>query len=209
MKEILGDVKTVPGPIMTDSHSTDLTLVIIGEYAVDLICDGNIAPTIVERFVHLFQETFQRLPAEVQQRIKRHWCSFAGCEYNDRPPMVKITLTAYPVGPPEVDSVKQARCTSEGHALYFWAPAVKAYPDQSVQATIAHELAHVYHYATGQINDDQPGRAENMAMQTQDEWGFDYKEDERIEATYLEVGHRLCKEACDLWKSQPADQRYR
>lgn len=74
-------------------------------------------------------------------------------------------------------------CGSGGHSLYFYAPVVDAMPTKHVQELVAHELAHVVQYATGDLprSGSMMDRTiprifdaiENIADEYMEWWGFD------------------------------------
>jgi hypothetical protein len=62
-----------------------------------------------------------------------------------------------------------------GHEIQFWAKIVAAYPDEQVQDLIAHELAHVFQWASGwdlDDDDDDATLVEEHADWLVEAWGF-------------------------------------
>jgi hypothetical protein len=125
-----------------------------------------------ERFVRLFRATWGRLPCHARRRILRHWKT-GGDHLNFRPTIELLGDWAGRIGGEGLDGTKAA-AGGDGHALRFRKDIVDAYPDDLVMDLIAHELAHIFGYASGWYRDgvEDPFRDEEEADALVEVWGF-------------------------------------
>lgn len=126
------------------------------------------------KFVRLFRETWQRIPLGDRRLMRKHWRTpIDGVVMADSP---EIYVEGWW---PERDPGDLGRCGQRGHALSFWTPVIRMWPDENIRELIAHELAHVVQNADSdkplvsthehRIFDDVESDADNIM----DMWGFD------------------------------------
>jgi hypothetical protein len=137
-----------------------------------------------ERFANIFRDTWRQIDIRARRLMVAHW-------RNGQPRYAIQGLWSPTIrlcrswqfnewswrGPRDLGA-----CGSGGHSLYFYAPVVDAMPTKHVGELIAHELAHVIQYATGDL--PRPGGTdrtiprscdpiENIADEYMEWWGFD------------------------------------
>jgi hypothetical protein len=112
-----------------------------------------------DRFARLFTETWSRLPPDTQAGICTHWAKEEDQE-------VRIELSNWL----RKSLNRDAQVALLGYELMFDAAEVDRMPDPVVKALIAHELAHVFQYATGRnLKEDLESDAEDLVC----EWSLD------------------------------------
>ena len=116
------------------------------------------------RFARVFQATLERIPCASRRKILTHWRD------NTLPGRVLVEVVPF-----KMDFVRghggYAACTKCGRDLAFWSPMVDRLPDEHLSAMIAHELAHVLHWADDPAHGEDPN-AEDLANAKVREWGF-------------------------------------
>jgi hypothetical protein len=112
-----------------------------------------------DRFARLFQEVFSRLPDNDRGIILRHWAE-----------AVYLSLELSNSWADHAEKLgNSAAC---GWELQFNAEEVDLAPEDAVRCLIAHELAHVYQYASG-INRTPGFEFESDAYERVKAWGFE------------------------------------
>jgi len=155
------------------------------------------------RFAHLFRETWDRLPLNARRAILKLWKS------ND------VRSTGVLLSPDieyasdwsgkEPGDVGYVRCG--GHIIRFASRRVEKMPDDVVQDLIAHELAHVYQWASGEdMHVLDSFDIEYFADEIMDYWGFD---PESIDRWGLETGVTKLVDVDKLTESQKKRLRAR
>jgi hypothetical protein len=125
-----------------------------------------------KRFVRLLRETWRRLPCYARRRILAHWRS--GIAHLDSSPMIGLHGDwEGRIGGIGLGGTKAHTCRG-GDMLRFWSDIVDAYPDELVRDLIAHELTHVFGYASDWYCDDldDPIQDEQDADALTEMWGF-------------------------------------
>jgi hypothetical protein len=123
-----------------------------------------------QRFARLFVETWKRIRLGPRRAILRHWRDDRKNHTLTFSPWIELSSswTGQEVrrGGHGLRGTK-ANTSSRGHKLRFWSKIVAVYPDNLVQDLIAHELAHVYQWAT----DRQPeGFDDAMLVEEDADW---------------------------------------
>jgi hypothetical protein len=118
-----------------------------------------------KRYLALVKDTWKRLPLYERRLILKYW--------RDHQLFTGVAVEVLP--PPFPWDTKFATCLYCGTHLSFWAEVFDLMPDEVAHALIAHELAHVYHWAEGDDLTDNslPGFVEAYADNMVEEWGFD------------------------------------
>lgn len=89
------------------------------------------------RFVRLFRETWRLIPLTHRRSILRHW--------RRRGYVATIEIATYWSGfRPQVSG----QCSLMGHQVRFYSHFVRLASDDDIRYVIAHELAHVWQWAT-------------------------------------------------------------
>jgi hypothetical protein len=110
-----------------------------------------------ELFASAWRETWQRIPLSARRRILKHWKNST---------FIEVALTTSRLE--QLDLA--AACGNFGCSLFFM-----PYHDLPMETTfgvIAHELAHVYHWATDFSEACKFNAAETFATRKAEEWGF-------------------------------------
>lgn len=112
-----------------------------------------------EVFASAFRETWKCLPLSARRLILAFWKSNRS--------LILVELTTYRL---EKNGLAAA-CADFGLSLRFM-PFHDLMPLESTSRTIAHELAHVYHFATDPSEAWKFAAAEDFAVRTAEAWGF-------------------------------------
>lgn len=133
-----------------------------------------------ERFAGIFRATWRRIPLGARRIMVEHWRNapllFVQGHWS---PLIQFANNwmFFNVFIRQLKDL--AICTPHGHILAFYAPVVDAMPAVHVGELIAHELAHVFLYADGELlgTDREKPRIsdpiEIMADTIMEMWGFD------------------------------------
>jgi hypothetical protein len=125
-----------------------------------------------ERFAWLFVETWRRLPYVARRRVLRHWKTDLGAVTQLSPQIDLLPDWSGRGDEPGLGGAKAA-VGGLGRQTAFWTRIIDAYPDELVRDLIAHELAHVFQWATGwDIDQAGPCTCEQEAEVLVEAWGF-------------------------------------
>jgi hypothetical protein len=119
-------------------------------------------------FCACFQRVWQTIPAHDRQRIVEYWT---------KPRQNGAPVTQVKVYVEESMTGKEGDVRNLGKHLYFLREKVSQF-DAYADNLLSHELAHVYRWAMGDINDDDRNHPERIvpmerdAVETAANWGF-------------------------------------
>jgi len=134
-----------------------------------------------ERFANIFRATWHKIDRKARRLMVAHWRKGLP-RYEIQglwSPTIQLTDEWKFYDWSWRHSRDLAACGCGGHSLYFYAPVVDAMPTIHVEELIAHELAHVIQYATGEeprTDTTKPrmlDATENGADGYMEYWGFD------------------------------------
>jgi hypothetical protein len=120
-----------------------------------------------ERLAELVRSSWTRIPARARRRLRAHWKTQEGSHSLSSGPLRIEALPSWP-------EFRQClgMCMTAGHAIRLHSLTVQAAPDEVVSTLIAHEIAHVYQFATG-ANWNRPNRViKEEVSRLLDGWGF-------------------------------------
>jgi hypothetical protein len=127
------------------------------------------------RFADLFAATFRRLPLEARRRILGWWRKNRR-SFNPFAPEIVLATREWMGKTRQERRGVWALVTKVGTAMYFHAATVATTPDHVVCDLIAHELAHVYQWASGWRPTGDPAQDsldEEHANKLVVLWGFE------------------------------------
>jgi hypothetical protein len=129
-----------------------------------------------ERFARLFREVWQSMSRSDHTWILKHWRNCPN-EHKQWLPARGIVFTQLVYSNFYRGNSKRAVAQTgwKGNRVVFWTPYLDALPDDHAKVIIAHELAHVLHFAKGyDYSDDDDGFwIENDADEQAQWWGHD------------------------------------
>jgi hypothetical protein len=139
------------------------------------------------RFISVFRDTWRRLPSPARRRILHYWRTDPLREYT-RGPVSPLFELMTDLSEFEKDSANViGMCSRRGHEVRFRTPIIDRMPDDHLATVVAHELAHVFHYASGDPTHTPPEgeselegmlrqmRGEVLVKQMTEAWGFSEK----------------------------------
>jgi hypothetical protein len=125
-----------------------------------------------ERFARLFVESWKRLPYYARRLVLRHWKRDTPADMTLKPQIELLSGWSGRAGGRGLSGAKAA-AGGLGYRLVFWTRIVDVYPDELVRDLIAHELAHIFQWASGwNIDRADPIVCEQHANDLVEAWGF-------------------------------------
>jgi len=139
-----------------------------------------------KRFARLFADTWRGLPLTVRRKLRAHWRLLGGGFGGGGEFIPIIVLVENRQDYEAVEEQAFGACYVFGLTLLFNALYVDRFPDDEVKYVIAHELAHVYCYATARrmhmrnIGEDQSLQWLHREVgEVLSSWGYDQEKNVR------------------------------
>jgi hypothetical protein len=158
-------MKPFPHPGATEEVRDPVPLVVrlVPRKPLYLLCFGARAEQCL---VRPFRDTWQHIPTAPRRRMLDYWHGAVPWRGLPAP-----RIAVWPDWPGRKNVAGECGCL--GHELRFWEAVVETYTPSDLTLAIAHELAHVYQYASGR----EPGQRSKSSVEKEAwaiarSWGF-------------------------------------
>ena len=179
LREDLKTAKGWPRPPRTETPAGHLAA-----GAIRLVND-RVPAALMEQFCRLFERAWAIMPPDIQSEVAGYWWGTVAPECCRAKRNVRDRYDAQVSVGPEWGVPK---ANEDGHVLYFPIPSLLDMGERLAILAIAHELAHVTYYATGEPNHWPDARnpyayaeAERLVDERLLSWGAEQEQLQRLD----------------------------